>query len=143
MHSFATSESPTPAPTRRDKTRRAAVPRLGRTAHGASSDRLHKKDLSACSSPPPVDPESAIHFLVGRLGLTRRQAEILHWIAEGKTNEEIALILGRSFHTVKNHVSQILLRLGVDTRTAAAACAYRAHINLAQVPVSRAKHTVT
>lgn len=93
--------------------------------------------MPACSSSPPIVPQSAIQFLIGRLGLTQRQAEILHWIAEGKTNEEIALILGRSFHTVKNHVSQILLRLEVDTRTAAAACAYRAHINHRTHAVSR------
>ncbi|MGV3663900.1 MAG: helix-turn-helix domain-containing protein [Prosthecobacter sp.] len=67
-------------------------------------------------------------FLIKRLSLTRRQAEVLHWIAEGKTNEEIGLILGLSFHTVKNHVSQLFQRLGVPGRTAAAACAYHAHI---------------
>lgn len=128
MHSFATSESSTPAP--RDKTR-AGVPRLSRTAYRPSFQKDHRSSLPACSSSPPIVPESAIQFLIGRLGLTQRQAEILHWIAEGKTNEEIALILGRSFHTVKNHVSQILLRLEVDTRTAAAACAYRAHISKA------------
>lgn len=57
--------------------------------------------------------------------LTFRQAEVLHWIAEGRTNGEIATILGCSAETVKNHVKQIFQRLGVHTRTAAAAHAYR------------------
>ncbi|MBS0173751.1 MAG: helix-turn-helix transcriptional regulator [Nitrospira sp.] len=72
--------------------------------------------------------KNAVHVLE-KLGLTPRQAEVLHWIAEGKTNEEISQILECSFHTVKNHVKEIFQRLGVSSRTAAAACAYRAHIN--------------
>ena len=54
------------------------------------------------------------------LGLSRRQAEVLVWIAEGKTNGEIASILGMSERTVEKHVQHILQRLGVETRTAAA-----------------------
>lgn len=57
--------------------------------------------------------------------LTGRQAEVLHWIAEGKSNSEIATILGCSPETVKNHVKQVFQRLGVHSRTAAAAYAYR------------------
>ena len=53
---------------------------------------------------------------------------MLHWIAEGKTNSEIGIILECSFNTVKTHLKEIFLRLGVHSRTAAAACAYRAHI---------------
>jgi len=56
-----------------------------------------------------------------RLGLSRRQAEVLSWIAEGKTNDEIATILGMSERTVEKHVEHILRKLGVETRTAAAA----------------------
>lgn len=64
-----------------------------------------------------------------RLELTRRQTKVLHWIAEGKTNDEISVILGCSFFTVKNHLKKIFQRLGVHSRTAAATCAYRAHIH--------------
>ena len=56
-------------------------------------------------------------------GLTRRESEVLHWVARGKTNEEIGIILGTSIHTVKSHVKRILAELGVETRTAAAAWA--------------------
>jgi DNA-binding CsgD family transcriptional regulator len=59
-----------------------------------------------------------------RLGLTRRQAEILLWVARGKTNPEIATILGLSPHTVHKHTEHVFARLGVETRTAAAARAW-------------------
>lgn len=72
--------------------------------------------------------KATITLLMQHLELTHRQAEVLHWIAEGKTNDEISVILGCSFFTVKNHVRKIFQRLGVHSRTAAAACAYRAHI---------------
>jgi DNA-binding CsgD family transcriptional regulator len=57
------------------------------------------------------------------LGLTKRQAEILSYIAMGKTNGEIGIILGTSRRTVEKHVEQVFDRLGVETRTAAAAVA--------------------
>lgn len=53
------------------------------------------------------------------LGLTPRVAEVLLWVAQGKTNPEIGLILGISEWTVKKHVLDIFERLGVETRTAA------------------------
>lgn len=55
------------------------------------------------------------------LGLTPRQAEVLYWIAQGKTNGETAVILGTSPRTVDKHVEQLLERLGVENRLAAAA----------------------
>ncbi|MBV9105466.1 MAG: response regulator transcription factor [Verrucomicrobia bacterium] len=53
------------------------------------------------------------------LGLTPRVAETLLWLAQGKTNGEIATILGNSESTVKKHVFEIFDKLGVETRTAA------------------------
>jgi DNA-binding NarL/FixJ family response regulator len=53
------------------------------------------------------------------LGLTPRVAETLLWLAQGKTNGEIATILGNSESTVKKHVLEIFYKLGVETRTAA------------------------
>lgn len=52
--------------------------------------------------------------------LTRREAEILDWIAQGKRNAEIAIILGISHRTVGKHVEHVLAKLEVETRTAAA-----------------------
>jgi DNA-binding NarL/FixJ family response regulator len=53
------------------------------------------------------------------LGLTPRVAETLLWLAQGKTNGEIATILGNTESTVKKHVLEIFDKLGVETRTAA------------------------
>ena len=57
------------------------------------------------------------------LGLTRREAEVLYWITEGKTNPEIATILGAAPDTVKKHTANLYAKLGVPTRTSAARCA--------------------
>jgi DNA-binding NarL/FixJ family response regulator len=53
------------------------------------------------------------------LGLTRRAAEALLWLAQGKTNGDIATILGITESTVKKHVQEIFDKLGVETRSAA------------------------
>lgn len=84
---------------------------------------------------------TAAQFLLQQLNLTPRQAQVLHWIAEGKTNAEIAVIMGCSFFTVKNHLKEIFQRLGVHSRTAAAACAYRAHIGYVEAMRSQDCHS--
>jgi DNA-binding NarL/FixJ family response regulator len=53
------------------------------------------------------------------LGLTPRVAEVLLWVAQGKTNAAIAIILGISESTVKKHLLEIFQQLGVETRSAA------------------------
>jgi DNA-binding CsgD family transcriptional regulator len=55
------------------------------------------------------------------LGLTAREAEVLGWVARGKTNAEIAAELFISPQTVRKHLENIFEKLGVRTRTAAAA----------------------
>ncbi|HEX5398506.1 MAG TPA: helix-turn-helix transcriptional regulator [Verrucomicrobiae bacterium] len=54
------------------------------------------------------------------LGVTAREAEVLDWVAEGKTNEAISILLGLSKRTVEKHVERILAKLGVETRVEAA-----------------------
>ena len=54
------------------------------------------------------------------LGLTARQAEVLLWVAQGKSNPEIAVIIGAASRTVQKHVEHIFNKLHVETRTAAA-----------------------
>ena len=58
------------------------------------------------------------------LPLTRRETEILGWIAHGKTTREIAAILVVSPHTVRKHIEHILEKLDVRTRSAAVARAF-------------------
>ena len=54
-------------------------------------------------------------------GLTLRETEVLLWLTKGKTNVEIASILGMSKRTVEKHMEHIFTKLGVETRGAAAA----------------------
>jgi len=54
-----------------------------------------------------------------KLGLTARATETLLWLAQGKTNPDIAAILGITESTVKKHVQEIFEKLGVETRGAA------------------------
>lgn len=66
---------------------------------------------------------SVIEALVQAFGLTAREAEVLYWVVQGKINRDIADIVGASPATVKKHLERILPKLGVETRTAAAAMA--------------------
>ena len=59
-------------------------------------------------------------FLVAH-GLTPREAEVLRWIAQGKSSLEIARILNISDRTVSKHLERVYLRLGVENRHAAVA----------------------
>ena len=54
------------------------------------------------------------------LGLTPRAAEALLWLAQGKSNSDIATILGITESTVKKYVQEMFEKLGVETRGAAA-----------------------
>jgi DNA-binding NarL/FixJ family response regulator len=55
-----------------------------------------------------------------KLGLTPRAAETLLWLSQGKTNSDIATILGITESTVKKYVQEIFEKFGVETRSAAA-----------------------
>ena len=55
--------------------------------------------------------------------LTPREAEVLYWVVKGKINRDIADIVGSSPATVKKHLERIFVKLGVETRTAAAGMA--------------------
>ena len=65
------------------------------------------------------DPES-----LKPIGLTQRESEVLAWVAEGKSNNDVGLILGIRSVTVKKHLEHIFEKMGVE-RTAAVAFAIR------------------
>lgn len=67
-----------------------------------------------------TDPFLSLHDLQG-YGLSSREAEVLQWLAKGKTNGEIAIILSISKRTADKHLENIFAKLGVETRAAAAA----------------------
>lgn len=66
-----------------------------------------------------------------RRDLTRREKEVLAWVAEGKTNAEIGLILEARPRTVAKHLERIFQKLGVESRTAAARVALDSRLALA------------
>jgi DNA-binding CsgD family transcriptional regulator len=74
------------------------------------------------------DGESASEetLLRKKLLVTEREAEVLLWIARGKSNRDIAEILNLSPRTVNKHLEQIYSKLGVENRASAAALAVRA-----------------
>jgi DNA-binding CsgD family transcriptional regulator len=61
-----------------------------------------------------------VPFNIAAVPLTPREREVLDWVAAGKTNRDIAAILGASPRTVEKHLERIYEKLGVETRTAAA-----------------------
>ncbi|WP_271613148.1 response regulator transcription factor [Bradyrhizobium sp. CCBAU 21362] len=85
---------------------------MGETAPNEFLLRLSKE--SGTALPPEFTSE---------LGLTTREGEVLAWLSKGKTNRDIAQILGLSPRTVDKHLEQIYAKLGVENRTAAAAIA--------------------
>lgn len=66
--------------------------------------------------------------------LTKQETRVLALIAQGMTNQQIANEMGLTPKTVKNYVSNVLVKLGVERRNEAAAYA-RCHLPGAQVPV--------
>jgi DNA-binding response OmpR family regulator/DNA-binding CsgD family transcriptional regulator len=64
-----------------------------------------------------------LEALMAAFRLTTREAEVLYWVAQGKTNRDIGDILGASPATVKKHLEHVFEKLGVETRTAAAGVA--------------------
>jgi DNA-binding NarL/FixJ family response regulator len=73
-----------------------------------------------------------VHALMALLKLTQREAEVLNWVIKGKTNRDIGDILGTSPRTVNKHLEHVFIKLGVETRTAAASLAMN-RVRAAQV----------
>ena len=73
--------------------------------------------------PVPVECSDGEQRLVS-LGLTPREAEVLYWISEGKSNHDIGVILSASPRTISKHVEHIFCKLNVENRTAAAVIAF-------------------
>ena len=82
--------------------------------------RLRRQQQMTPPAKPKGDPSPA---LLVPLGLTEREADVLFWLAQGKSNPDICTILDLRLTTVKKHVERILQKLGVENRTSAAAAA--------------------
>ena len=66
--------------------------------------------------------------------LSPREWDTLHWIREGKSNDEIAIILGLKITTVKTHVQNLFRKLGVESRLAAARLPLKRHPGITPPP---------
>jgi DNA-binding NarL/FixJ family response regulator len=74
----------------------------------------------------PVEVErTAVQKLQNRFNLTNREAEVLYWLSCGKSNRDIAEILGISFRTADKHLEHVYSKLGVESRSGAAAATVR------------------
>ncbi len=97
--------------------------RLGahtRTARLVQAARDAIDSNGRTTRPPAAAPAGAARP-VDRM--TARESEVLRWVALGKTNRDIAEIIGISPRTVNKHLEHVFEKLGVETRTAAAAVA--------------------
>ena len=102
------------------------VPELAGTAYADATVRQVMDMTTALDfSEEYTDPNSGIGAMSNALGLTPREAEVLYWVTEGKTNEDVAAILGTGLPAVKKHLGKVYDKLGVENRTAAAAAVRR------------------
>ena len=88
------------------------------SAVNARLDRHNEKEQAATSKvelKPNFDSAKPLESL----GLTPREAEVLLWIAQGKSNADIGTILGCAENTVKVHIARIFEKLGFENRNAA------------------------
>ncbi len=72
-----------------------------------------------------IDPARHAERLAARLGLTSREAQVLLWVSYGKSSADISEVLEISPRTVQKHLEHVFEKLGVETRSAAAAIAIR------------------
>lgn len=127
---LAKSKAAEPRPTSQAQLPQAVVGWLAQRSEATPSRlQFHELDqrlvvtLCRCASSPcvllvqetpvPTEPTTAN---LRRLGLSPRQAEVMHWVCEGKTNPEIATILGVTTHTVNRQMEHIRRKLHVDNR---------------------------
>lgn len=73
-------------------------------------------------------PVAAAPAAAPQWGLTHRQAEVLKWLVCGKSNAEIAALIGRKPNTVAKHLHCVFDKLGVDNRCGAVALAWEARL---------------
>lgn len=104
---------------------------IGYLLKDADPDELIRGIQAAAAGQSPLDPRAAREVLATRQApgggesLSPREAEILRLVADGHANKVIALRLGISEKTVKNHLSAVFQKLGVSDRTQAALWARR------------------
>lgn len=79
----------------------------------------HQEKEQAARANVELKPDFDSAVPLESLGITPREAEVLLWIAQGKSNADISTILGCAENTVKVHIARIFEKLGVENRNAA------------------------
>src|SRR5437899_2405250 len=104
---------------------------IGYLLKNTESDELCRAIKAAAAGQVQLSPQAAARLMrevrspESPEALTERETDVLRLLAEGKANKEIAQVLSIGEKTVKTHVSNILAKLGVQTRTQAALYAAR------------------
>jgi DNA-binding NarL/FixJ family response regulator len=105
---------------------------IGYLLKDTEAHELRRAIKAAAAGQVELCPEAAARLLrevrtpdQGPDSLTERETEVLKLLAQGQSNKEIARALTVSEQTVKTHVSHVLEKLGVPSRTQAALCAIR------------------
>lgn len=108
---------------------------IGYLLKDVSADDLARAIRSAYAGRATLSPEAAQSLVetanlppVPGLDLTEREREVLSLMVDGLSNTQIAGKLGVSSSTIKSHVSNVLSKLGVASRTEAVSLALRTHI---------------
>jgi DNA-binding CsgD family transcriptional regulator len=91
----------------------------------------------------PVLPNQYSLKALVSLNLTPREAEVLFWISQGKSNHDIGIILGAKTGTICKHVEHIFGKLNVENRTAAAVIALETNRSGVPAPESKPGQTWT
>jgi transcriptional regulator EpsA len=92
------------------------VPQMHHAFLRVMNDRGRTMNKPAETEQCPKEQESTVKQLI-----SAREIEVMRWVGSGKTNPEIADILGVSVNTIKNHVHNAISKLGVENRSQAAA----------------------
>jgi DNA-binding CsgD family transcriptional regulator len=89
----------------------------------------------------PALPDQRSMMALASLSLTPREAEVLFWISQGKSNHDIGIILGAKTGTICKHVEHIFGKLNVENRTAAAVIALETSHSGVPAPESKPGQT--
>jgi len=79
----------------------------------------HKTAVATAKSQGGFNPDFSSALPLHSLGLTERESEVLLWVAQGKGNADVAVLLGMAEKTVKKHLGNVFEKLGVESRNAA------------------------
>jgi DNA-binding NarL/FixJ family response regulator len=81
--------------------------------------RDHEAEVEAARAAGGFNPDFSSARPLESLGLTPREAEVLLWVAQGKSNSDVGVLLGMAEKTVKKHMGNIFDKLGLEGRNAA------------------------